>query len=115
MPSTVLKIGPFAGVYIGDYGDTGALTQLLEISTGPGILKDNIPEQYEAVVDNTVQAGRRKITFGLSFYGDDDIITNLARRPLYFLYSSFGRFYFFYLYVIISSSRRYSYFFYSYS
>src|SRR6516162_1527644 len=79
MPSNILKVGPFAAVYVGNYGDSAVLTQALSISTGPMMLNDEVPEQYEPILDNTIQNGLRKITFTISFYSDDQLTINLAR------------------------------------
>jgi len=82
MPTNRIQIGPFAAFYIGDYGGSDVLTQILPLNTGPITVVDDVPEQYEPVVDNSVQSGLRKVTINLSFYTDDQIIINLARGLL---------------------------------
>lgn len=80
MPLENIPIGPFVAIYIGDYGNSDVLTQIHSIGTGPAILKDTVPETYEAVLDNSIQSGLRKVSVTLSFYGDDNLIINLSRR-----------------------------------
>lgn len=80
MPLIKLKLGPFSAVYVGDYGTSSVLTRITSINTAPIVVSDEIPEQYEPAIDNSIQTGLRKITTDISFYGDDNILINLARR-----------------------------------
>ena len=69
------------GVYCGDYQSPAQLTPLVSVGTGGFTLTDEIPEQYEPVVDNSIITGYRKITLNCSFYYDpnDENIVKLAR------------------------------------
>lgn len=72
-------VGPFEKVYVGTSTGSSVLTEITDTGTGPGILQDFIPEQYENARDNSVQSGNRQVTFGCTFLGDDDILINLSR------------------------------------
>ncbi len=83
MPSNVVKIGPFSAIYIDDYAGTGILTKMTDIDTGPYVLVDEIPEQVEPVAGyNSVQAGLRKVSVTMAFYGESQILINLSRGLL---------------------------------
>jgi hypothetical protein len=82
MPSIQITIGPFAAIYVGDYGSDSVLTQVTSIGTGPAQIVDTIPETYEDVVDASLQSGRRTVTCSFKFLDEvaDDMIIGLSRR-----------------------------------
>ncbi len=59
MPLNTIYVGPFSGIFVGSYGSTDVLSRLLTTGTGGFALTDGIPEQYEAVLDNSIQSGLR--------------------------------------------------------
>jgi hypothetical protein len=83
MSLTKLVIGPWSQVYVGSAAGVDELVPILDMPTGTSLLTDEIPEEYETVLDNSAQTGFRTVGLTLSFYGDDDLIVKLARRISY--------------------------------
>lgn len=60
MPTINIAVGPFAAIYVGDYGDSDVLTQIFSLGTGVQTLVDEVPEEYLPVLDNSIQTGIRE-------------------------------------------------------
>lgn len=79
MVAQVLKIGPFAAFYVGDYGSSDVLTRIVAINTGPINITESLPEQFLPGLQKTIQTGLHEVQGTLNFYGDDDNIIRLSR------------------------------------
>lgn len=62
MPLEKITIGPFARSYVGSYNGVDVLSTIFAINTGTTTLTDEVPEQYEQSIDNSIQTGNRRST-----------------------------------------------------
>lgn len=79
MPLTDIHIGPFAAIYIGDAASSmQVLEQLSSIPTDVQRVSYNVTQQFEYVINSSVQNGPATVTANLRFLSDDSNVIKIA-------------------------------------
>lgn len=78
MPRSRITFGPFAAIYVGDFGSSNPLIRVSSQRCKGTRFLYECPQQYEPLLGGPIQSGEAKLQFDLSFYGIDQIIMNMA-------------------------------------
>ena len=79
MPIIPYLIGPMAKIYVGTYGSTDVLTEIMVPTTGTINVTETLPEQFAPGLQVTLQSGLHEIQATAVFYGADETVIKLVR------------------------------------
>lgn len=79
MPSNSIKAAPFSSAFIGDSASSIALEVISDLRTNGAVISETLPTVFLPSLGRDIQSGNHTVSVTLTFLGDSDLTTKLAR------------------------------------